>query len=257
MPRGSSLFPREHGAYAQLGFPLATGLIAANAGLVSVALAISAASWFLLYEPAEVLTGRRGQRLLDGFAQQAWRRGMILTAAGIVSGVVALALAPPVGRVAALVPVGLASLMVLVVARGRQKTLAGELLAVAAFSAAVLPMSVSAGRTWQYAWIAMGTWCASFALGTMVVHAIKVRHKQLERGRWTLWGTPSLAMVVGGASVGVTYCERGNPGHVLAVVPAVIAVLLVHALRVHPRRLRRVGWGMVVANLVTLVMLVG
>jgi hypothetical protein len=41
----------------------------------------------------------------------------------------------------------------------------------------------------------------------------------------------------------------------LAVMPGALLVLGVAALRVHPRRLKRVGWSLVAANVVTLALL--
>lgn len=256
MPRGSSLLPREHGAYAQLAFPLATGLVVSHADAISCLFGLSASSWFLLHEPVAVLTGHRGRRSLDAFARGARRRGILLGVVGILSGIAAFVLAPPAGRMAALVPLGLASMMLPVVVHGGQKTPGGELLAIAAFAALVLPMDVSGGGSWQDAWVAGVTWFASFGLGTMVVHAIKVRHKRLERGRWVLWATPVLGLGVGGGAVVLALSGPWGITRGLAVLPAVVAVLIVHALKVHPRRLTRVGWMLVGANMVTLAMLV-
>lgn len=45
------LFPREHGAYGQLGVPLAVALASGRPGLVSIAFALVATAVFLAHEP--------------------------------------------------------------------------------------------------------------------------------------------------------------------------------------------------------------
>ncbi len=59
----NSLLPREHGAYAELAFPLATGLAAGGPTVAGVAFSLAAVVLFLAHEPAAVMLGRRGARL--------------------------------------------------------------------------------------------------------------------------------------------------------------------------------------------------
>ncbi|MFW5947417.1 MAG: YwiC-like family protein, partial [Gemmatimonadota bacterium] len=60
--RVSGLMPREHGAYAQLGFPLVTGLVYSGGQPGAVAFAVAAVAFFLLHEPLAVRSGARGAR---------------------------------------------------------------------------------------------------------------------------------------------------------------------------------------------------
>jgi hypothetical protein len=60
MESQTSLLPREHGAYAQLAFPLVTGLGLATPSLPAVALALAAVAFFLANEPVAILLGTRG-----------------------------------------------------------------------------------------------------------------------------------------------------------------------------------------------------
>ncbi|MGD2134674.1 MAG: YwiC-like family protein [Gemmatimonadales bacterium] len=256
MTRGSSLLPREHGAYAELAFPLVTGLLVAPGAAAAWAFAGSAVAWFLLHEPVAILTGRRGRRLQGSLGRAARVRGVWLAALGTVVGAVAVLLAPPAGRVAVLAPLGLSIVMVPVVLRGRQKTVWAEFVIVAAFAAMVLPMAVSGGASWRYAWQAALVWFLSFVLGTVAVHAIKARHKQVSRAVWTISATPGLAAALIGGAIGAVVWDLLEPLVAVAVVPPALAVLAVHLIRVHPRRLVRVGWLLTVANVVTLALLV-
>jgi hypothetical protein len=65
-----------------------------------------------------------------------------------------------------------------------------------------------------------------------------------------------LAVGLGGGALALPLWGMWSARHVLAVLPAVILVLIVHALRAHPRRLKRVGWALVAGNVATLVLLV-
>jgi multidrug transporter EmrE-like cation transporter len=54
--------PREHGAYVQLGVPLAAALACGRPGLAAIALALAAVALFLVHEPLLLLATRRGGR---------------------------------------------------------------------------------------------------------------------------------------------------------------------------------------------------
>src|SRR5512138_1977206 len=56
------LFPREHGAYGQLTFPLVTSLAVAGVSAPALLLALSVIAGFLAHEPLLVVLGRRGAR---------------------------------------------------------------------------------------------------------------------------------------------------------------------------------------------------
>lgn len=256
MSRGSSLLPREHGAYAELAFPLVTGLLIEPGEPAAWAFALSAVAWFLLHEPVAVLTGRRGRRLQDGLGPAARVRGTQLVGVGAVLGGLGFVLAPSAGRLAALIPLGLALATLPVVLRGRQKTVWAEFVIAAAFATMVLPLAVSGGTSWRFASLAALVWFLSFVLGTIAVHAIKTRHKQVQGVRWTVPATPLLAAgLVGGAAAAAAFDAVGALA-ALAAVPPAIGVLAVHLLKVHPRRLTRVGWTLTGANVVTLALLV-
>ncbi len=57
---GPSLLPREHGAYAQLGFPLVTALALGDLGVAPLLLVVGIIAVFLVHEPVMVLSGGRG-----------------------------------------------------------------------------------------------------------------------------------------------------------------------------------------------------
>jgi len=139
---------------------------------------------------------------------------------------------------------------------GRQKTLAGELLALTAFSTLVLPLAAASGADPALAGWAASVWWVSFSLGTLEVHAIKARHKNTQRSRWTRWGSPvASAAVVAGCLIGVFTQGQAFGVPALALLPPAAGVLILGLIRVHPRHLKRVGWTLVGANTLALVLL--
>ena len=139
------LFPREHGAYAELGFPLLSGLVLGSPGLASALFAAAAILLFLANEPLVVLLGARGKRLQQELAVPARRQLAMLGGLGVAAGLAAMALAPTAARWLALVPCVLAAGLVPVVLSQNLKTLPGEFVAGAAFSAMHLPVAAAGG----------------------------------------------------------------------------------------------------------------
>src|SRR5512144_1851394 len=70
---GPSLFPREHGAWGQLAFPLATGLNIGRPGPAAFLLCAAVVAAFLGHEPLLVVLGQRGHRARDAHGRRALR----------------------------------------------------------------------------------------------------------------------------------------------------------------------------------------
>ena len=87
MPGTATLLPREHGAYAQLAFPLVTGVALAVPSFSTVTLGLAGVAFFLANEPAAILLGSRGVRLKNQEGPRAKLRGEFLSAVGVILGV--------------------------------------------------------------------------------------------------------------------------------------------------------------------------
>jgi hypothetical protein len=98
-------------------------------------------------------------------------------------------------------------------------------------------------------------WLLTYWTATLTVHAIKARVKPELGAPWTLWAAPALATLVLLAGLGAAVAGPVAVLAGVAVVPGALLALAVAALRVHPRRLKRVGWSLAAANVVTLVLL--
>jgi hypothetical protein len=248
----TTLLPREHGAYAELAFPLATGLAAGGPTLAGVAFSLAAVALFLAHEPAAVMLGRRGARLQQQLGGAARVRLWWLTAIGLGAAALGLVLGSADTRLAALVPAGFAVLLVPAMVRGEVKTLGAEILVVAHFSTTLMPLAVEGGAGWDFAWAASTVWFVSYTLGTVAVHALKASHKQTAAAGRLGAVVPALCLAAIALGVTVAATHRVPALWGLALVPSALVVVVVWGLRVHPRWLKRVGWSLVAANLVTL-----
>lgn len=255
-----SLWPREHGATAELAFPLLTGLGLGGLSPGGLALALSAVAFYLSHEPVAVLLGRRGVRVREQLASRARVRGGALLGMGLVLATGSIAVAGGSLWPWILFPASAAVLLLPLVLARKEKTLVGEFLVILAFAGLVLPLASTGDTDPSRAFAAALVWIVSFGLGTFEVHAIKARAKrrggrqQRRPGRsWTSWASPLLAgVVVLGAATGLLLRIWPDPSPLLAVLPPAAAVLSIGLMKVPARNLKRVGWSMVGANAVAL-----
>jgi hypothetical protein len=251
-----SLLPREHGAYAELIFPLLTGLILGRPSIAAFGFTLAAVLAFLSYEPLAVITGVRGARLREELEHRATRRLVVLAAGCVGTAALAFTMASTAGRLAALAPMVCGILLVPAALTGRVKSLVNELLVAATLAATLLPVAVSGGVPARFAAAAGAVWFVGFALATLTVHAIKARIKPDTLPQWPLLVAPAaaLAVIAVGATVPLWTALPWLMG--AALLPSALGTLVISVMRVHPRRLRYVGWSLVSANLLTAVLVV-
>jgi hypothetical protein len=247
------LWPKEHGAYAQLAFPIASGLAVGGLGAAGAGMAAAAIALFLAAEPAEILVGARGGRARDALSDTAARQLASLGAVAAVTGIAGLAFASHAARLAAMVPAGFGALLGGLLLARRVKTLGGELVAAAAFAALHLPLAAAGGAEGVRLWGPAAAWLAAFVAATFAVHALKARHKGRDAGLVHAAVAVTALVVAAALAVGLA----GGAARMLgwaALVPAA-AALYVAVSPVHPRHLKRVGWALVVANFVALALM--
>jgi len=230
-----SLWPREHGAYAQLAAGLASALALAPAPR-GLAQAILTAAVFLASEPLLVLLGRRGPGAEGG---RALGRLAILGIVGLVSGSAAwIGGAPSLAAARSLLPAGILGLGLfgLFLAR-RERTVAGEVLAAWTFAAAALPVAVAGGAPGPAAARLALILAALFTLGTALVHGhlFALRHG----------GSASRAAAFGFGAVLTGAAGLAGTGLLpsrafLALLPMTLAALGIWLFPPIPRRLKAV-----------------
>lgn len=239
------MLPKEHGAYAQLFFPLATSLVVAGVTVPALLTVIAAAGSFVAHESLLILLGRRGARAAREDRRRAAIWGSLATGVAVAAGALALWLAPPEARWAFAWPLLPAAIFAAALALNREKSLVGELAAAATFASLSIPVSRAAGAPAPLAFAIALTFLALSFASTPAVRVVILK----VRGG----GNPAAVRttrVVGGVAIGViatgliVSASRGalpwTP--LLAVVPTWIVSVAVAAYPPPPTRLRRIGW---------------
>jgi hypothetical protein len=258
MPGTASLLPKEHGAYAQLAFPLVTGMALAMPTLSTITLGLAGVAFFLANEPAAILLGGRGVRLRKKEGPRAKVRGESLSALGVALGGLGVVTGWPSVWPSVLLPSLAGLFLVPLVLTGRQKTLPGEILVITTFTTLILPMAAASGVNPTRAALASAVWWVSFVLATLEVRAIKARHKGTALTLWTRWVPQITSGAVAAGAVLLALGQGGYPelaGPAAALLPPALATFILSLFRVHPKYLKRVGWSVVVANTLALVLL--
>jgi hypothetical protein len=247
-----ALVPREHGAYVELVFPLATALLLGSPNAAQLLVALAAVLVFLAHEPVLVLAGGRGSRAFGELKERAVRRAGSLAAAAFLAGAVGLWAAPRAARIAFLLPIILAAFLVPLIFSRREKTLAGELLVAFALSSASIPVAMAGGVAATAALTAGSIWAAIFLLETVTVRAVRANFQERIRAQ----GSFRAIIVEGfGAIISAALLALSGvfpPLAGAAIVPAALVAVTAGWIRIHPRNLRALGWSFAASNLIAL-----
>jgi hypothetical protein len=189
-----SLWPREHGAYAQLLAPLVTALVVVQPTWQAGLIAFAACCAFLANEPLLVVLGHRGKRMRENDGARAKRRLALLVTLAAVAGGVALAWSPPrVLEVAGWI--ALPALVTIILAwRRAEKSVIGEIVAAIALSGAAALVLVASGARASAAAALWAAWALGYACTVIAVHRVIARHR----------APPSMADAVAAVLLAVT-----------------------------------------------------
>jgi YwiC-like protein len=256
-PLVPTVFPKEHGAYGQLLFPLLTALAIGRRTPSALLLAGAAVLAFIAHEPLLVLLGQRGPRAAREQRSRAiaWfgvaaSGAAILGAAAIVEARAGTSFAG-----ALIVPLALALVLAIAIASRREHTAAGEILAALTFSSIAFPVARAAGAAQMVALTCALVFAAIFVAATMCVHAViaRTRHPPAV-------GARAAGVLIAIGSIAALWL-LGRVGLVstlsfAAALPA-CAVAMVAALGVRSaKRLRPIGWSLIVTTLMAAALLI-
>jgi len=217
---------------------------------------VAAAALFLTHEPLAVLLGLRGTRLKSEDMGRARMRTLFLSGLVLASGAAGIWAAGPLLWPSMAYPLVPLLLLVPLVLLGREKTLSGEILVITVFAALVFPLGATSGASPTRVLGAGVVWWISFFLGTLEVHAIKAKHQGGDRSRWTGWGSPVAAGTTALlCAMAALDSEAAYRVPALALLPPSLGALALSVRRLHPRYLKRVGWALVGANTLSLIIL--
>lgn len=252
---GPSLFPREHGAWGQLAFPLATGLNIGRPGPAAFLLCAAVVAAFLGHEPLLVVLGQRGHRARDAHVRRALRALAVSGGAAAALAAAGLWLSSPEARLAGLPALTLGAAAIVAASARLERTTAGELVVAAALAACAAPVARAGGATPLAAWSAALAWAAAFTAAILPVRAVLLRART--KGEVDRRPLAALA-VIALQGVAITAAAHGVVAWAgaLGILPVFAAGLAITVLPIRPQRLTEVGWSIVGASVATLLALV-
>jgi hypothetical protein len=238
----ANLKPKEHGAYAILAIPIATGLIVGGPTVVGLLVTVASIIGFLSHEPLLVLWGHRGGRALRAAPQAKFRLWMQLGIT-LCTGIAALLIANTSVRIALAGCLVLAVISFAVALLGKHRTLAGQLWGVISLSAPCVPILLASGMDVEESF---GIWAIRLIGLTATTVAVRgVIATQKRQSRINLWS--ALAIVSLAAVLGLVM----RLDEMVAVLPMVAPSWYLMLKPPAPKYLKRVGWTLVGATLAT------
>jgi peptidoglycan/LPS O-acetylase OafA/YrhL len=255
------MVPREHGAYAELLFPILSVLLGGAPTTPTWLLATGAIASFLANEPLLVLLGQRGNRAKREESDRAKRALLIFVLVALGAGVAGLFVSPAAVQYAVGLPLLLGGGLVMLAVQGLERSMVGEALAAATLSSTAIPLGLSARLGWTATLALALIWLLASLLGTAVVRLTVARAKAKNEGdrrrvrlkRGLLVSACVLVIIVG---VAAPYGVRVGLWVLAAVLPVAVVVLGMAVLEPTTRRLRLMGWSLVAANLCSLIAVV-
>ena len=254
-----SLWPKEHGAYGQITFPLIAAFAVAGVSAAGLAIAAATIAGFLAHEPALVVLGLRGPRATRELRRRAvvWLGSCV--AACAAAGFAGLSLMHPTVRWSIAVPIVPAALLAVAARRGSEKTWYGESAAALAFSGVAVPISMAAGESVRTAVAVAIPFALVFVASTLAVRVVILRVRR--GGDFTAMAVTrraALLMTVGGAAL-LALASRAGILPAFVIAAAAPGLLLAAAIAVRPpapSHLRTVGWTLVAVSILTTVIVV-
>ena len=241
-----SLWPRVHGAYAQLMAPLAASLLMRDLAPGAALLAIAAACAFLANEPLLVVRGHRGPRIRATDGDRARRRLVALVVTVSITGGVGLVLARRGTLEIAILAAVPAIALVVLAYRRAQRSVIGEVIAAVSLPGASAPVMVASGVSSRTALVVWAAWSVGFVASVVAVHRVIARNR-LPADR--IDGVLATMIAVATVATALVSVEV-RPSGVGIPLLAASAVLLVRPPAA--RRLRAIGVTLVIASLVSM-----
>jgi hypothetical protein len=247
-----SLWPKEHGAYVQLALPLLAAWLLGAPRLDAFLLGVAAFVAFVAHEPLMLMTGRRGERKRDATRGRAERRLVWLAAVAAALGGFAFGLTVPVARVAIAGPACLGAIAVLLAATGRERSLLGEVWVTASLTSVSLPVALASGLGLERSITMVLVWAAGFAVATVAARGVLFQKKDRGRGLRLaiVW-----AVLLAVACLALTAFGIVDPWIALAPLPFAAAATLIAMRPPSPKRMHALGFALVAAGLLSLLLL--
>jgi hypothetical protein len=253
------MWPREHGAYGQIAFPLVTSFLVAGITVPALLLALALIAGFLAHEPLLVLLGRRGARAKAMHGRRALMWFVLISSGGLVAAATAWWLSSADVRWSLVLPMLPAACVAGAVARHNEKSAVGELGVALTFSLAAVPVALAAGGALEVAISIAAVFALTFVPATLAVRALIL---DVRGGGNARAARVSRVAAIASATLGLTALGVAGAAGVLpplawlAAVPGAAAAVWIALRPPPPTRLRAVGWTLVTASTAAAVLLV-
>jgi hypothetical protein len=241
------LHPKEHGAYAILGIPIATALITSGPTVPGVGVAIAAVAGFLAHEPLLVAWGHRGRRAQRS-TPAAKSRWIALLAIASLAGCTAWVAGSPSERLAIVSCLAFAASSFAVAFAGKHRTFAGQLWGVIGLTFPCVPILLSGGTSAATSINIWAVWLIVFGATTLAVRSVIAAQKDQSRLLHTLILTAISLPVAAGVALGANWIVVALPMIALSWFLLIVPPAAKH--------LKRVGWASVAATLLTAALMI-
>jgi hypothetical protein len=245
------LWPREHGAYGELLFPLATALLLGRPGIATWALCAIAVGGFLAHEGFVVLAGLRGDRARREDGPRARISLLCFGAVALGGGVAALPRLDEGMVWGTTLAILLSCLAMLVAWLGAERSLAGKLMAALVLSSWCVPVSLSGGLSVHTSVGLWSIWFAVFSLGTAAVESVMARSAR-RSPRLAQALCVAIALLAPCSVLAAATYRLMPPQAPWTLLPAVVVSLALIASPVPARHMRSIGWSIVAVSVMTL-----
>lgn len=234
-----SLWPREHGAYAQLAVALLCGG-ALGHGFRGVCQALLTVLVFLASEPVLVVLGRRGAAYRGSAQVRAALRLLILGSLVLLMAIWAWAGAPARQLASLLPPALLGSVLFALFLARLERTAAGEVMAAWTFATAAGAVAMLGGATPRQANLLVLFLAGQSTMATAIVHLHILALKKTSAWPRNVAALACLLLTL----VAVWAGRKGGAPRLgyLAFLPMVLTGLWMRLAPPGPRQLKRVGW---------------
>ena len=252
--RSAVLWPREHGTYGELLFPLATALLLGRPGLTAWGLCAVALGGFLSHEGLVVALGRRGERARRDDGTRARISLLSFGGLALVGAMVALPGLESAAALAAAVAIALACVALWVEWLAAERRLAGTSIAALALSAWCAPVALASGLPISWSFGLWSIWFAAFAMSTAAVESVMARSARRSPRRAEVLCLVLVALSNGGVLAAIRYGQL-PAGAAWTLIPMSLAALFIAATHIPARRMRAIGWSIVAMSVATLALM--
>ena len=248
------MWPKEHGAYGQLLFPLITALAVGRPTAPALLISAAALFAFISHEPFLVLIGQRGARAARELRAKAGVWFIVSASVAAACGTAAIAIAPADVRTSLMAPAALAATLLVVILARLEHTSGGEMLSAITLSSLALPVGLAARASPMAATTCAAVFSAVFVSGTIGVRAVIAHTRRPPasgmRAGAVLLAVGALVLLWRIASWGVVASSAP-----WAALPVCALAVMLAAAPPSAQRLRTVGWALVATTTASAIVL--